>query len=110
MTDFVHWYALRDAGEHAPAGPGVLQIKIPAGLLTYPTGKSAMVHYASSQNLQEEVTRLAAEHAELDFLCRHQSSEQPAVLLDFVQTQFLRRFGTAPSWPTDTKSIAPRTS
>ena len=110
MTDFVHWYALRDAAEHAPAGPGVLQIKIPEGLRNYPSGKSAMVHYARSQNLQEELIRLAGEHDELDFLCRHQSSEQPAVLLEFVQTQFERRFGTAPSWPQATDSIEHRRS
>jgi hypothetical protein len=110
MTDFVHWYALRDAGEHAPAGPGVFQIKIPKGLRSYPRGQSAMVHYASAQNLRQAIVRLARDHDELDFLCRHQSSEDPAVLLHFVQTQFERRFGTAPNWPTATESLALRPS
>ncbi len=99
MTDFVHWYSLQDAGKHAPLGPGVFQIRIPHGLLTYPSGKSAMVHYALAKDLRGEIARVAAAHSELDFLCRHQSSEEPAVLLEFVQTQFVSRFGTAPSWP-----------
>jgi hypothetical protein len=99
MTDFVHWYPLREAGEHAPAGRGVYQIRIPSGLLEYPSGKSAMVHYGSAENLREELAELALAHDQLDFLCRHQSSEQPAVLLEFVLTQFERRFGVAPNWP-----------
>ena len=106
MTDFVHWYALREAGEHAPAGPGVFQVKIPRGLLTYPGGKSAMVYYASSQNLRQAILGVAGDHDEVDFLCRHQSSERPAVLLEFVQTQFERRFGTSPNWPTAPESLA----
>ena len=99
MTDFVHWYPLREAGQHAPACRGVFQIRMASGLLHYPSGKSAMAHYGSAENLCDEILRLAAEHGEVDFLCRHQSSEQPAVLLELVRTQFERRFGTAPSWP-----------
>jgi hypothetical protein len=99
MTDFVHWYALRDASAHAPDGPGVFQIRVPEGLLTYPTGRSAMAYYALAHNLRDEIARIAADHDELDFLCRHQSSAEPAVLLEFVRSQFVRRFGTAPNWP-----------
>ena len=108
MTDFVHWYALREADDHAPSGPGVFQVKISRGLLTYPGGKSAMVHYASSPDLRQAIARLAGDHDDLDFLCRHQSSEQPAVLLQFVQTQFERRFGRSPNWPTTTETLALR--
>lgn len=110
MTDFVHWYPLRGAGQHAPTSPGVFQVRIASGLLDYPSGKSAMVHYGRSENLQVELARLAAEHDEVDFLCRHQSSEQPAVLLEFVLTQFERRFGKAPIWPTIEESPAHRPS
>ncbi len=105
MTDFVHWYSLRDAGKHAPRGPGVFQIRIPHGLIDYPSGKSAMVHYSLAQDLHDEIARIAALHDELDFLCRHQSSPEPAVLLEFVQSQFLRRFGTVPTWPSNTDSL-----
>lgn len=99
MTDFVHWYALRQAIEHAPTGAGVFQIRIATGLIDYPSGKSAMVHYDWAENLQRKISQVAQDHPEGDFLCRHQSSEQPAVLLAFVFSQFERRFGTPPCWP-----------
>ena len=105
MTDFVHWYPLRDAGTHAPEEPGVFQIRVPQGLISYPSGKSAMVHYAGVQNLRGAIARVAADHDELDFLCRHQSSAEPAVLLEFVQGQFVRRFGMVPSWPGSKESL-----
>ena len=98
-TDFVHCYPLQEAQRHAPSGPGVYQIRVPAGLLDYPKGKSAMVHYGSSANLRAAIEALAASRLEGDFLCRHQSSEEPAVLLEFVCSQFERRFGSVPVWP-----------
>lgn len=98
-TDFVHWYLLREAAEHAPQGAGVYQIRVPEGLLSYPSGKSAMVCYGEAADLRSTLAELATEHSELDFLCRHQRSDEPAVLLEFVLGQFERRFGAAPSWP-----------
>lgn len=100
MTDFVHWYPLREAVQHAPPETGVFQIRVADGLLDYPQGKSAMVHYGQATDLRDSIQQVAREHNEADFLCRHQSSEQPAVLLEFVLNNFERRFGTAPSWPT----------
>jgi hypothetical protein len=98
-TSFVPWYPLAAASENAPAEPGVFQVKIPTGLLDYPGGKSAMVCYGAAENLQAAVAGLAGEHTERDFLCRHQVTEAPAVLLDFVKEQFRRRFGREPGWP-----------
>ncbi|MCP4448748.1 MAG: hypothetical protein GY811_25955 [Myxococcales bacterium] len=99
LTDFVHWYPLVDAAGLAPAAPGVYQVKVLGRLLEYPRGKSAMVCYGATGNLREAVAELASESPDGDFLCRHQSSDAPAVLLDFVLGQFVRRFGVAPAWP-----------
>jgi len=99
LTDFVHWYALADAAAHAPLGSGVYQIKVPGHLIEYPTGKSAMVCYGDALFLQEAVLEVAKAHPG-NFMCRHQSSDAPDVLLDFVLGQFVRRFGCKPSWPT----------
>lgn len=97
-TDFVHWYPLAESDLHAPAEAGVYQLRVPEGLRSYPTGRSAMVHYGSATNLREGIQVLRAALPRSDFLCRHQSSATPAVLLEFVRSQFIRRFGCAPTW------------
>ncbi len=97
-TDFVHWYALADAATHAPHGSGVYQIKVPGQLIEYPAGKSAMVCYGSVPSLHDAVLEVSMAHPG-DFMCRHQSSDTPDVLLEFVLSQFVRRFGVMPSWP-----------
>lgn len=98
-TNFVHWYPLREASLHAPDTPGVFQVRVSTGLLEYPGGKSAMVHYGRAESLRSELVALALQHKEADFLCRHQSAKDPSVLLEFVLSQFQRRFGISPSWP-----------
>ena len=107
LTDFVHWYPLADAAKHAPPSPGVFQVKVSGRLIDYPTGKSAMVCYGSAENLQEAVATVALEHLGAKFMCRHQGSDAPAVLLDFVLGQFVRRFGVPPTWPSAMSPGAP---
>src|SRR5688500_13207940 len=68
---FCPWYPLADAAAHAPAGEGVLQLRVATGLLDYPSGKSAMVHYEHATDLRAAATVLAAHHAGEELLCRH---------------------------------------
>jgi hypothetical protein len=100
---FCPWYPLAAAGSHAPAEAGVFQIRLATGLLDYPTGKSAMVHYEHALDVRAAVTRLAAAHTGEALLCRHLEIE-PGDAVDHagfhakVREEFVRRFGCAPSF------------
>jgi hypothetical protein len=100
---FCPWYPLADAAVHAPAAEGVLQLRLAEGLLDYPTGKSAMVHYAHAPDVRAAATVLAAAHLGEPLLCRHLDLEGEHVdLAAFhakVVEEFIRRFGTPPAFP-----------
>jgi hypothetical protein len=98
-TSFVPWYPLAQAGQHAPAAPGVYQIRVSKGLIDYPTGKSAMVCYGTSQNLREELSRQGQERDGAAFLARHQQTSQAAELFEMIMERFRQRFGAEPEWP-----------
>ena len=100
---FCPWYPLAEAAAHAPAGEGVLQLRVAEGLLDYPTGKSAMVHYEHAMDMRAAATDLARQHAGHALLCRHLEIE-PGDAVDLgafhakVREEFVRRFGCAPSF------------
>lgn len=101
---FCPWYPLVDAATHAPGAEGVLQLRLVTGLLDYPTGKSAMVHYEHATNVRASATRLAAAHPQLALLCRHLEieGEERVDLAAFhakVREEFVRRFGAPPMMP-----------
>lgn len=101
---FCPWYPLADGAAHAPAAEGVLQLRLADGLRDYPTGKSAMVHYAHTPDVRAAATVLAAEHPEPLLLCRHLDLEgdEHVDLASFhakVREEFIRRFGSPPSFP-----------
>ena len=101
---FCPWYPLADAAAHAPATEGVLQLRVAEGLLEYPTGKSAMVHYEHAEDVRARATALAAAHPEAGLLCRHLEIEgdERVDLAAFhakVREEFVRRFGSPPSFP-----------
>jgi hypothetical protein len=98
---FCPWYSLADAAAHAPAGEGVLQIRIAAGLLDYPRGKSAMVHYAHAGDVRAAAAAFATGRDARALLCRHLEIEggEPVDLAAFhakVVDEFVRRFGAPP--------------
>jgi hypothetical protein len=101
---FCPWYPLAEAAAHAPSGEGVLQLRIVEGLLDYPRGKSAMVHYEHARDVRAAALALAARHAGRGLLCRHLEIE-PGDAVDFVaiyaklHDEFVRRFGAAPEAP-----------
>jgi hypothetical protein len=100
---FCPWYPLADAAAHAPAGEGVFQVRVASGLLDYPTGKSAMVHYEHATDVRAAATAVAADHAGEPLWCRHLEIE-PGDAVDLgafhakVREEFVRRFGCAPSF------------
>jgi hypothetical protein len=99
---FCPWYPLGDAARHAPAERGVLQVRVAAGLLRYPTGQSAMLHYELADDLRAAAERFAARHPGEPWLARHtieMSDEDVAGLAAFharLVRDFRARFGAEP--------------
>jgi hypothetical protein len=95
---FCPWYPLADAAAHAPVGEGVLQLRVAEGLVDYPRGKSAMVHYEHARNVRAAAAALAAQSGAL--LCRHlievDSGADFAAIYAKLRDEFVRRFGAPP--------------
>jgi hypothetical protein len=102
---FCPWYPLSSAAAFAPATPGVYQVKIASGLIDYPTGRSAMIHYGAARDVRSAVSELAAVHRDRGWLCRHSDemtaaeAEHPERTLADLLGQFERRFGSPPVLP-----------
>lgn len=103
---FCQWYPLADARARSPDAPGVFQVKVRGSLLSYPRGKSAMVHYGYGDALSSAVARTVAtlgSHSEAArFVCRHQITDDHGAaetLYRSVLDQFVRRFGQPPTVP-----------
>jgi hypothetical protein len=87
----------------------VLQLRVAEGLLDYPTGKSAMVHYEYATDVRAAATALAVQHPGRSLLCRHlEIGPGEAVDLEAfhakVRDEFVRRFGSPPSFAQCTSS------
>jgi hypothetical protein len=100
---FGPWYPLVDSRDLAPAGEGVLQLRLASGLLDYPRGKSAMVHYEHATDVRAAALRWAAAHGAGGIVCRHlierDGATDPAALCAKLVDEFVRRFGAAPRFP-----------
>ena len=100
---FGPWYALAEAGDRAPAAPGVYQIRLAHGLHDYPRGKSAMVWYEHAPDVRAAVLRFAAAHPGA-LLCRHliegDTGIDPLELCAKLRAEFVRRFGAPPLFET----------
>jgi len=102
---FCSWYALADVAVHAPATAGVFQVRVAEGLLDYPRGKSAMIHYEVAGDLRAAAARFATRHAGADWLCRHtiemsaRDVEDVKALHAKLLGDFQNRFGSAPRLP-----------
>jgi hypothetical protein len=99
------WYPLSSAGDHAPAETGILQLRLAKGLIDYPKGKSAMVHYAKVENTRAAALALASAHADSveGLVCRHLIEIPEAMELGTFYAKLLgefeRRFGSPPVFP-----------
>lgn len=102
---FGPWYPLAAAGDHAPAEEGVLQLRLAAGLLDYPRGKSAMVWYQHAPDVRAAALALASAHTGKDLVCRHLIEIDAATDLNAfcakLRAEFVRRFGTPPAYESD---------
>lgn len=102
---FVPWYPLAEASRHAPSSPGVYQVRVEKGLIEYPTGKSAMIHYGAARDVRQAVSELADAHPAAPWLCRHavelspQEEADPEEALERLLDRFRRRFGAPPTLP-----------
>ncbi|TMQ16666.1 MAG: hypothetical protein E6J90_23320, partial [Deltaproteobacteria bacterium] len=99
---FGPWYPLADAGDLTPAAEGVLQLRLASGLLAYPRGKSAMVHYEHAGDVRGAALRWALAHGAAGIVCRHlieRDGAAPAALYARLVDEFVRRFGAAPRCP-----------
>jgi hypothetical protein len=99
---FGPWYPLADARDLAPAAEGVLQLRLASGLLDYPRGKSAMVHYEHAADVRAAALAWAAAHGADGIVCRHlielEDAAAPALYAKVVD-EFVRRFGSPPRLP-----------
>jgi len=97
---FGPWYPLAAFRDHTPAGEGVLQLRLASGLLDYPRGKSAMVHYEHAADLPRAAATWAAAHGADGIVCRHAIEvDATADLPRFcarLSDEFVRRFGASP--------------
>jgi len=100
---FGPWYPLAEAGDLAPAAEGVLQLRLASGLLDYPRGKSAMVHYEHAGDVRAAAVAWAEAHGAEGIVCRHliegEAATGPAALCAKLMDEFVRRFGAAPRLP-----------
>ena len=98
---FCPWYPLAEAAAHAPAGEGVLQIRIADGLIEYPRGKSAMVHYEHASDVRAAAIAFQAMPHAIELLARHLEIE-PGETVSYgeihgkLHAEFVRRFGAPP--------------
>ena len=97
---FGPWYPLADARDLAPAAEGVWQVRLAVGLLDYPRGKSAMVHYGHAGDVGAAAAAWAAAHGADGLLCRHlievDAATELAAMYAKLSDEFVRRFGTTP--------------
>lgn len=102
---FGSWYPLADAVAHAPPAPGVLQVRVAEGLIDYPRGKSAMIHYEAALDVRAAAATLAGAHPGAPWWCRHTiepASLAPAdahALAARLLRDFTVRFGSPPVLP-----------
>jgi hypothetical protein len=97
---FGPWYPLADARDHAPAGEGVLQLRLATGLRDYPRGKSAMLHYEHATDVRAAAVAWAAAHGSEGIVCRHlietDNATDLAAFCAKLSDDFVRRFGALP--------------
>ena len=102
---FGSWYPLSDAAQCAPPAPGVFQVRVAEGLVDYPCGKSAMIHYQAALDVRAAAADFAAAHPGVPWWCRHTIEPDSLAPTDAealaarLLRDFTARFGTAPTLP-----------
>jgi hypothetical protein len=97
---FGPWYPLAEARDHAPAAEGVWQLRLASGLVDYPRGKSAMVHYSHAADVRAAAQAWARAHGADNLVCRHlievDAATDLAAFHAKLSDEFVRRFGELP--------------
>jgi hypothetical protein len=99
---FGPWYPLADARDRAPASDAVWQLRLASGLIDYPRGKSAMVHYGHAADFRAAALAWAQTHSRAapGLVCRHLIEVDAATDLAAFHAklldEFVRRFGSPP--------------
>jgi hypothetical protein len=96
---FTPWYSAAEIEARAPAEAGVFQVR-GATLRDYPTGRSAMIHYASAEDVRASMIRHRAQRGDSGDLYRHADAlggRSPAEALARLLERFVARFGAEPS-------------
>jgi hypothetical protein len=95
---FTSWYGAEQIAERAPARAGVFQVRAEQ-LRTYPTGRSAMVHYGCADDLRATMLEWARQHGFEGARYRHADvlAHSPADALAILLSRFVSRFGAPPS-------------
>lgn len=98
---FGAWFPLSEAADRLPAAPGVLQCRLREGLVRYPRGKSAMVHYAGAADVRRLAASLSAAHPDARWLCRASLGPcpDPEAAAARMLADFAQRFGSCPEVP-----------
>jgi hypothetical protein len=102
---FGRWYPLADAARLAPGAPGVFQVRVAEGLVEYPRGKSAMVHYEAAGDVRAAAAAFAARFAGEPWWCRHTiepealAPDDARALGERLVRDFAARFGREPAPP-----------
>jgi len=102
-TRFGDWTEPAAAEVTAPAEPGVFQVRVKAGLLAYPRGKSAMLFYGAAQDLRAGIAafRLQVvprwEQPETALWIRWKPARDPDAALRAYLDLFQGRFGALPA-------------
>jgi hypothetical protein len=80
-----------------------LQVRLASGLVDYPRGKSAMVHYEHAASVRAAALAFAARHRGQALLARHLVEVEDdgvhvawATIYAKVHGEFARRFGASP--------------
>ena len=100
---FSVWITLEEIDSNAPEAPGLFQVKMQAGLLIYPTGKSAMFYYGYAENLAQGLNYFRSELLPLleidqeQLLARWLTAEDTKVRFQNHLNAFLNSFGSLPS-------------
>ena len=95
-TPFDPWTALEDARRHVAGGSAVVQVKLAAGLVAYPTGRSAMVWYGAgdAREVLDGMGRYTGDGYRVRLRFGEDSAQEAKALL----RRFRDRFG---AWPRD---------
>ena len=102
MNKFSDWISFGQIEKKFPKAPGLFQVKVKGGLLSYPKGKSAMFYYGYTSNLHRGAVNFRSkilpllEVNEEALLIRWMSVKEVEAKFQLYLNTFYKRFGSLP--------------